>query len=174
MTEKTSATGKTSRGSGTPVGAGLLIGVGFGGLVDGVVLHQILQWHHLVSEVDRYPPGTVPGLEANTLADGLFHAVTLVLLGLGLFLLYRRAAAGVPLPRGGRWWGLVLAGWGGFNVVEGVVDHHLLRVHHVRPGPYELAYDLAFLAFGVLLLVGGWLLYRRGGRRTRPARRPGE
>ena len=28
--------------------------------------------------------------------------------------------------------GLVLAGWGIFNLLEGIVDHHLLGVHHVR------------------------------------------
>lgn len=57
--------------------------------------------------------------------------------------------------------GLVLVGWGIFNLVEGLVDHHLLRIQHVRDdlgGP--LSWDLGFLAFGVLLVVGGWALYR--------------
>jgi hypothetical protein len=30
---------------------GLLYGLGLGGFVDGIVLHQILQWHHMVSDV---------------------------------------------------------------------------------------------------------------------------
>ena len=62
-------------------------------------------------------------------------------------------------------WGGVLAGWGVFNLVEGVVDHLVLGVHHVRGGPHELAYDLGFLALGAVLVVVGLLLSReRVGR----------
>jgi uncharacterized membrane protein len=54
----------------------------------------------------------------------------------------------------------MLVGWGSFNVVEGVVDHQLLGLHHVREGAGidETAWDLGFLAFGALLVAGGWLL----------------
>ena len=41
--------------------------------------------------------------------------------------------------------GGLFAGWGAFNVVEGIV-HHPLRIHHARSGPDELLYDLGFLA----------------------------
>ncbi|HEY8445710.1 MAG TPA: DUF2243 domain-containing protein, partial [Thermomicrobiales bacterium] len=58
--------------------AGILLGLGLGGFFDGIVLHQILQWHHMVSSVSDYPTTTVAGLEANTLADGLFHAATYI------------------------------------------------------------------------------------------------
>jgi uncharacterized membrane protein len=34
------------------VGAGsVLLGLGLGGFFDGIVLHQILQWHHMLSAV---------------------------------------------------------------------------------------------------------------------------
>ena len=56
--------------------------------------------------------------------------------------------------------GGALAGWGLFNVVEGIVDHHLLNLHHVRPGPDQLAYDLGFLAWGALMLLAGVALVR--------------
>jgi hypothetical protein len=56
--------------------SGLLYGIGFGGFVDGIVLHQILQWHHMISSVDGRDPGTLAGLEANTVADGFFHLGT--------------------------------------------------------------------------------------------------
>jgi uncharacterized membrane protein len=46
------------------------------------------------------------------------------------------------------------------EAVEGIVNHHLLTIHHVRTGDYQTAWDLAFLAFGGLLVVGGWLLAR--------------
>jgi Predicted membrane protein (DUF2243) len=32
-----------------PRGPGILLGVGLGGFVDGIVLHQILQWHHMLT-----------------------------------------------------------------------------------------------------------------------------
>ena len=53
------------------------MGIGLGGFVDGIVLHQILQWHHMLTDTGDYPPTTIAGLEANTLADGLFHALDL-------------------------------------------------------------------------------------------------
>jgi uncharacterized membrane protein len=61
----------------------------------------------------------------------------------------------------------MLVGWGLFNLVEGVVDHHLLGIHHVRTGGNETAWDLAFLAFGALLAVTGWALARSGERPLR-------
>jgi uncharacterized membrane protein len=29
--------------------------------------------------------------------------------------------------------GIMAIGWGIFNIVEGIVDHHILQIHHVRP-----------------------------------------
>lgn len=61
--------------------------------------------------------------------------------------------------------GLVLLGWGIFNVVEGVVNHHVLRVHHVRDDlGAPLSWDIGFLVLGVLLIAAGWSLHRRGLR----------
>ena len=67
--------------------------------------------------------------------------------------------------------GGLLAGWGGFNVVEGLVDHQLLGIHHVRSGAHEVAWDLGFLALGALLVAGGWLL-QRGASYVDPVRAP--
>jgi uncharacterized membrane protein len=145
---------------------GLLLGVGLGGFVDGIVLHQILQWHHLLTSEGSHPATTVPGLEANTLADGLFHALAWVATVGGLFLLWRSMRTGA-VPTGGLLLGLVLAGWGSFNLVEGTIDHHVLGIHHVRTGEDQAAYDLAFLAFGAALLLGGLAVARRGERAAR-------
>ncbi len=65
------------------------MGLGLGGLFDGIVLHQILQWHHMVSNEGRWPLTTVAGLKANTLGDGLFHAATWIFTVAGVFLLWR-------------------------------------------------------------------------------------
>ena len=138
-----------------------MLGVGLGGFFDGIVLHQILQWHHLLSS--HTAVNTVEGLEFNTLADGLFHAATWAFTVLGVVLLYRQVRDGASL----RWQGLIgglLTGWGGFNLIEGLVDHHLLGLHHVRPGPNELLWDIAFLMWGAAMLVVGVVLLRRTAR----------
>lgn len=138
---------------------GILAGVGIGGFFDGIVFHQILQWHHMVSS--RYPPTSLRLLEVNTLSDGLFHAVAYLFTLTGLFLLWsvaRRAHEPWPLRM---LIGTLLIGWGLFNLIEGVVDHHLLGVHHVRSGPNQLFYDLGFLVWGAVMLFSGWFLVRR-------------
>lgn len=144
---------------------GLLLGLGLGGFVDGIVLHQVVQWHHMVSGTGAHPVDTVAGLEANTLADGVFHASTWVLVVLGTALLLRSWQQGRRAPSFRSQAGMLLAGWGAFNLVEGLIDHQLLGVHHVRDdlgGP--LSWDLGFLAFGVVLVVAGVAL-GRGQRR---------
>ncbi|MEV4639914.1 DUF2243 domain-containing protein [Actinoplanes sp. NPDC049548] len=139
---------------------GLLLGAGLGGFVDGIVLHQILQWHHMLTGVRS--PDTVAGLRMNTLADGLFHVAAWLLVLGGIALLYSR----VTRDRREAWrsrelWGWALAGWGLFNLVEGLVDHQILGVHHVREGAGHLPWDLAFLALGALLVGAGWAVRRR-------------
>ena len=36
------------------VSAGILFGLGLGGFFDGIVLHQVLQWHHMLTSAG-YP-----------------------------------------------------------------------------------------------------------------------
>jgi uncharacterized membrane protein len=158
---------------------GIVLGVGLGGFVDGILLHQILQWHHMLTSTDAdnvgipaYPADTVHGLQINTLWDGLFHAFTWLAVLIGLAVLYSR----VTHSRGRVWasralWGWMLLGWGVFNLVEGVVDHHILGIHHVRTGEGQLVWDIGFLVFGALLVVGGWLLQRAAPALDRPDRR---
>jgi uncharacterized membrane protein len=145
-----------------PKAPGILLGVGLGGFVDGIVLHQILQWHHLLSSEGSYPKTTVAGLEVNTLADGLFHAATWVAVAVGIYVLWRRTTDWRWAISGRALVGWMLVGWGLFNVVEGVIDHQILGLHHVREGAGvdEHVWDLGFLGFGSLLVAGGWLLAR--------------
>ncbi len=144
---------------------GLLYGIGFGGFVDGIVLHQILQWHHMVSDVADYPPTTLAGLEANTLADGFFHVATWMCLLAASLLALRTWQQGRLAPTWRFHLGLVIAGWGLFNLVEGLVNHQLLGVHHLRDDlGAPLSWDLGFLAFGALLMAVGWTVHRRGAR----------
>ena len=131
-------------------------GIGLGGFLDGIVLHQLFQWHHILTATGDHPSTTVSGLEDNTFADGLFHIATWLFVTAGLLLTVRAWRRGELAPPWRGHVGMLLAGWGVFNLVEGLVDHQLLGIHHVRDdlgGP--LGWDLAFLAFGaVLVLVG--------------------
>ena len=151
--------------AGPPRAPGFLLGLGLGGFIDGIVLHQILQWHHMLTDTGQYPATTVAGLEANTLADGFFHLATWLLVGAATALTVREWQRGRLAPPWRAHVGLLLAGWGVFNVVEGVIDHLLLGLHHVRDdlgGP--IGWDLGFLAFGVVLVAGGHALLRSGER----------
>jgi uncharacterized membrane protein len=155
-------TGPDAARPGSPRLPGLLLGVGLGGFLDGIVLHQLLQWHHLLTDADRFPADTVAGLEGNTVADGLFHVASWLFVVAGTTLLVRSWRQGRPPPPWRTQAGLVLAGWGLFNLVEGIVDHHVLTLHHVRDDVADpLPWDLGFLAFGAALVLGGWWLARR-------------
>ena len=139
-----------------------LLGIGLGGFFDGIVLHQVLQWHHLLST--PYPPDTVANLELNTLADGIFHVVTWVITVFAVVALWMTVRETGGRPRWRVLVGGLLGGWGGFNVVEGIVNHQLLGIHHVRPGPDQLSWDVGFLVVGAAMLVIGVVTLRRAGR----------
>jgi uncharacterized membrane protein len=145
-----------------------MLGLGLGGFIDGIVLHQILQWHHMLTDYDghtSFPEPTVSSLEENTLWDGLFHATTWLFVAIGLVLMWQALSAGFRAT-----WrslvGLLLAGWGMFNLVEGIVDHHILTIHHVRDDVDDpLWWDLGFLVFGALLVIVGFALRRSDRQR---------
>jgi uncharacterized membrane protein len=142
--------------------AGLILGIGLGGFVDGIVAHQLLGWHHLLSS--WYPPHDAHTMRLNMVGDGLFHLFCLVVIAVGVVLLNR--SGGSHSTR--RLVGWILAGWGVFNLVEGVIDHLLLGVHHVRSGPHQLLYDLGFLMLGAILLACGSALGRGQSSNTAP------
>jgi uncharacterized membrane protein len=65
--------------------------------------------------------------------------------------------------------GTLLMGFGLFNLVEGLMDHHLLGLHHVNetvPPAQWIYWDIAFLVWGALMLWGGWRLLRAGRQET--------
>ncbi len=158
-------TSATSAGSQYPlIGAGILLGMGFGGLADGILLHQILGWHHLVCFNAHCVPASVAQFALENTQDGYFHLWLWLVLMAGTLLLFR------VLNRSRRTWpgtllaGAMLAGSGVFNFLEGLLNHQILGIHHVLPGnPHQLLFDLLYLANGVLFaLVGAWLIRRPG------------
>lgn len=135
----------------------ILLGIALGGFFDGILLHQILQWHHLLSLV----PG-VPGLRGQILWDGLFHAGMYVLAAVALWRIVRRREALARMGRA-RLAGLLLIGFGLWHVLDSILSHWILGIHRVRvDSPDPLVWDLIwFVAFGGLPLLWGWYLGRR-------------
>ena len=141
------------------------MGIGLGGFVDGILFHQVFQWHHLLTDDGCCPAGTVAGLEANTLADGLFHVGTWIAVLAGTLAATRAWQRRELAPPWRAHFGGLLAGWGAFNLVEGIVDHHILGIHHVRDDlGAPVAWDIGFLLFGAALVGLGWALVRSGRR----------
>jgi len=139
---------------------GAVLGFALGGFFDGILLHQILQWHHLLSLV----PG-IDDLRLQVLWDGWFHALMYViaLAGLvGLWRVHRRGTGnwGWPLV------GMVLVGFGLWHVLDTLLSHWLLGIHRIRvDSDNPLAWDLLWFGlFGIVPLLLGWRLRRaRGG-----------
>lgn len=139
----------------------LLLGVGFGAFFDGIVFHQLLQWHHMVSNVTA--PTDPAALRLNVWADGLFHVGAALATLLGVIVLWLRAKRRQVLPSHREFAGSMLLGWGLFNTVEGVINHHLLKLHNVREVADPLPWNLGFLAIGGagLIFVGAWMIRGR-------------
>jgi uncharacterized membrane protein len=143
--------------------AGILLGIGLGGFVDGIVLHQILQWHSMLSAT--VPLTTMSNMKVNMTADGIFHAFVWVATVIGIALLWRALNRTTDLrPSGTAFIGVMLAGWGWFNLVEGIVNHHVLGLHHVLQALGPSVWDWLFLASGVILIIVGHLMGRNAYR----------
>jgi uncharacterized membrane protein len=152
--------------------AALLLGVGLGGFLDGILLHQILHWHQMLSGV--LPPDSPEAMRRNMAADGWFHLATWLITLAGVLALWNAERHAGRFPPMRALAGQMLLGWGGFNLVEGILNHHLLGLHHVRDLPAHVPlYDWAFLLVGGVgfILLG---LALRGQRAAEPAWLTGE
>ncbi|MCC2314105.1 DUF2243 domain-containing protein [Cellulomonas xiejunii] len=136
-------------------GAAALVGGGFMAAVDEIVFHQVLAWHHFY---DRGTP------DVALVSDGLLHAVELVAVVAGFFLLLDQRRRGVLAVRAA--WAGFLLGAGAFQLFDALVDHKLLRVHQVRYGVDLLPYDVAWTASAVVLIAAGAALWPRARRQA--------
>ena len=137
-------------------GAGIA-GFGVGGLVDVLVFHLVLQWHHLVSAF--VTPNTLQGLRTNLYYDGLFSLAMVAVTVLGCALVWRGLDRSEERHSPIRSLGGVLVGAGAFNAFDGIVDHYVLHVHDVVHGtqafnPHWVGASLLLLGAGILLLTG--------------------
>jgi uncharacterized membrane protein len=138
--------------------AACVLGVGLGGFADGILFHQVLQLHGMLSA--RVPRTSLVNADINMFWDGLFHAFTwgTTLVGLGLLW---RATGRADVPHAHRTLlGGMLGGWGLFQLVEGLIDHQLLGVHHVVENGNHALGDALFLLSGVVFLAIGWYIVR--------------
>lgn len=132
--------------------ATLPLGIGMMAAVDEIVFHQILAWHHFFD-------WSTPAF--SLFSDGLLHSAELILFVLGFFMFIDlRARGALDRPRA---WAGFFFGMGGFQLFDGIIDHKLLGLHQIRYVENLLPYDLAWNGFGLLLLVIGYLCYRRSG-----------
>jgi uncharacterized membrane protein len=151
--------------------AGYLLGFAMGGFFDGILLHQILQWHHLLSLVDSPLVGDI---RTQILADGLFHALMYAIAAVGLCLLWR-AQAELSEPGAARLFlADALIGFGVWNILDAMLFHWILQLHRIRiESDSSLMWDLLwFFVFGVAFVAVGWMLKIRKAtdKPSRPSR----
>jgi uncharacterized membrane protein len=112
-----------------------------------------------------YPPNDLVSAKVNMAWDGYFHLAVWILTLIGLGFLWG-AGSRKDVPWSGKTFlGSLILGWGLFNLIEGLIDHQLLGIHHVYEYSFnKLPWDLTFLGIGgVLLILIGWMLIRAGG-----------
>ncbi|MDP8914651.1 MAG: DUF2243 domain-containing protein [Pseudomonadota bacterium] len=140
--------------------AATVLGIGLGGFFDGILLHQVLQWHHLLSLV---PGEAFRDLGTQILADGLFHVLMYAVTASGLWLLWRRRGSVAESGAAGTLAGGALLGFGIWNLIDVGFFHWILGIHRIRVNvPDPMTYDLGWLAlFGIIPLGAAWAILRR-------------
>lgn len=134
----------------------LLIGISFGGFLDGILFHQILQWHSLLSSVDR--PG-FGDTRFRMMVDGIFHAGMYLVAVSGVYLFWKglksHPEATIPPPGA-----MMLTGFGVWHVLDAIINHWLLGLHHIKEDQYWLLWDVIFFIAGVICVAIGISLRR--------------
>ena len=142
--------------------AGFCIGLALAGFFDGILLHQILQWHSLLSSLE----GEIfQDLRFRILTDGLFHVVMYVVAVAGLWLLWRTRAQLNSPGSGRRFLSTLFIGFGVWHLLDAVLNHWILGLHHIKENDANwLAWDLAFFTLGLVSVAFGLFLhYRKPG-----------
>jgi uncharacterized membrane protein len=143
-----------------PLAVGI-IGFALGGFFDGILLHQVLQWHHFLSLVGG---DALRDIRMQIVADGFFHVAVYAIALLGLWLLWR-ARGGLEGTAGLRLLGSALLGFGIWQLVDVIGFHWIVGIHRIRVDvPNPLVWDLGWIAVIGLppLLAGLWLRSRTG------------
>jgi uncharacterized membrane protein len=166
LTNASASPGPMSSSATNPTTAAFVIGLALSGFFDGILLHQVLQWHHFLSLV---PGDTFRDLRVQVYADGLFHVAVYAIAVSGLWMLWRARASLDRPGQGRRIIGGAALGFGVWNIVDVGFFHWVLGIHRIRVNvPNPMAYDLAwFLGLGVAVsLVGLRILRSKNGGST--------
>ncbi|MCJ7843482.1 DUF2243 domain-containing protein [Lederbergia sp. NSJ-179] len=135
-----------------------VFGMGIIGMLDGIFLHQIFQFHSIYMYTNRFN---------QIVSDGLFHLFVTVIMFIGGYLLWESDSKKLHKPKHIFWAGILLGG-GIFNLIEGIVNHHLLQIHHVYYHTnHVLLFDLLYDAFSLILIALGLYLLFLSKKKTK-------
>ncbi|MBV8033178.1 MAG: DUF2243 domain-containing protein [Betaproteobacteria bacterium] len=151
----------------------LLLGIGLGAMLDAIVFRDLLQWNSMLSAT--LVPDSLDAWRVSLAADGLFRAVAWALALAGVVSLWSAFGRPGSLPSSRVFTGYFLLGWGWYNLLEGLVVHEFLALHHVRDLPARVpSYDWTYLIIGGLGFIAvGLALSRRPVPRRMADRRAG-
>lgn len=133
---------------------GVLLGLGLAALLDAVLLHQLLGWHH--ADVAR-PGGR---------ADGVFALLAWLVTAAGCAAMLSAWHHGRLAPSLRAEVGLLVAGVGAYLLLDDLVLGRLFGLHHVRDdlgGP--ASWDVAAALFGIAAVAAGASLHAFGSSR---------
>ncbi len=126
----------------------LILGLGFMGAIDGILFHQLLKWHHVIDHHNH---------RIELFLDGVFNLFVTLLLVFACFKIFKDASNDRLSFNWRIFVGSMTMGAGAFNLLEGLIDHQLLGLHHVKPAsPNWLLYDIGYLISGVILIIIGF------------------
>jgi uncharacterized membrane protein len=114
---------------------------------------------------NKIPATEYIGKSVNMFWDGIFHLFCAVVVLAGIILMWKLLSR-KDVNRSGRLLGGgLLLGWGLFNIVEGVIDHQILKLHNViELSPNHDTGNFSFLGVSVVMLVIGYALVNSGNK----------
>ncbi|MBP1915797.1 DUF2243 domain-containing protein [Lederbergia galactosidilytica] len=140
----------------TFIGA-FLFGMGIIGMLDGIILHQIFQFHSVYMYTSRFN---------QIVSDGLFHLLVTLIVLIGGYLLWVSDSKKLPKPKH-LFWASFLLGAGVFNLIEGIINHHILQIHHVYYRTNNiLLFDLLYDGLSIILISSGFYLFLLSKKKT--------
>jgi len=138
----------------------MVLGIGIGGFLDGILFHQILQWHGMLT--NKIPATNLIDKSVNMVWDGVFHLFTLCIVMTGIILLWKLYKRNDVNTSGNLLSGGIIAGWGLFNIVEGIINHHLIKLHNVREATIDPdIWNYGFLLSSLIILVVGLYIIKK-------------
>lgn len=142
------------------VATGTLMGIGMGGFFDGILFHQVLQLHSMLSAT--LPQETVVNIKTSMIWDGFFHTMTWLTTAISIYLFWRVSKDRDTPMSGTIFSGALILGWGIFNIVEGIINHHILEIHHVVERLGLSVYDYLFILLGLAFMIVGLAIIKAG------------